>query len=223
MLITSYSLTLQNAYRVDQSVRDSVGCLMAMPFVPPEELIEVFDSIYDALELVVLDHLQQVKSLYDYFDRVYLRGGGARCRQSRRGRRRLNVAQPRFSSRIWNVYNSVINRTSRTTNVVESWHNSFQLLLNTHHSNLWKFLEHVKVQQRVNEQLITQLQGGHTKIKHPVKSIQLKNEIQIENMVANYEQYKNLGNIPTYLRGISYKLKRDDVREDEEPLSDEED
>lgn len=82
-----------------------------------------------------------------------------------------------------------------------------------YHSSFWKFLEHLKKDQRDNEVMMLQLAGGHTKIKHPVRRIYKVNQVRIEVIVVNYAEYKENVYIPRCLRSISYRLRRNYVPE----------
>ena len=81
-------------------------------------------------------------------------------------------------------------------------------MINCHHSSIWKFLEFIKKDQRDNEIIIQQLLGGHTRVKHPIKREYIESQEQIENIVSQYEEYKRTHEIDTYLRAISYRIKR---------------
>lgn len=89
------------------------------------------------------------------------------------------------------------------------------------HGTIWRFLEALRDDHHDNEILITQLLSGHVKIRHPTRKIYKTNNDFIEIMVANYDQYKSQGKIDTYLKNISYRLKKHpvqgmDVEEEEE-------
>ena len=48
---------------------------------------------------------------------------------------------------------------------------------------------------------------GHMAIRHLIKKSYVINSRQIEEMVRNYNAYRENGDIDRYLRGISYRLK----------------
>lgn len=78
----------------------------------------------------------------------------------------VSISPDTVNISLCNVYEAVINTENRTTNVGRELAPS----VSTNHSNIWKFFEHIKVQQNANEQLIIQLRGGHSKVKHPITS-----------------------------------------------------
>lgn len=56
------------------SVKNLVNSLMSLPFVPPDDVEMVFDLLYDSITSTTGQYAQQVIKLWDYVDRVYLRG-----------------------------------------------------------------------------------------------------------------------------------------------------
>lgn len=174
--------------------------MIALPFIPEGDVIEVFLQLHSNLP-------QEVLPLWRYIDATYVRGTLAR------GRRRPSA--PKFPPSTWSVYSSVLDKFYRTNNNVEGWHLKFSIMIRTAHSNIWKFLEYIKKDENDNRILILQLAGGHTRIRYPIKKSYAKNEEHIENIVRNYNQYKADDNLPQYLRAISYRLKRPAITEEE--------
>lgn len=187
-------LGLKAAYNneADRTIRDEIRQLMALPFVPVEHVQDVFDSLVETLS-------EPVEDLVLYIERTYITGVPAR------GRRR--AVQPRFPPQTWNVYNLVLNGFQRTTNAVEGWHSKFQKAIVTHHANIWKFIEYLQKDQHDNNLLINQLLGGHVGVRHPIKKSYMLNMRHVEQIVRNYNDYKDRGEIDRYLRAISYRLK----------------
>ena len=181
---------LKARYTHEDDVRASVQYLLALPFVPLEDLVETMDLV---LESIVED--DNVIALADYVDNVWVRGRPARGRRPQ--------AAPRFGPSLWNVYELVMNQQQRTTNAVEGWHS--------------RFLDHIKKDQKETEAMIIQLLSGHTRIRYPVKGKYTKNQEQVARIVARYQIYKNENDILTYLKAISYKLKLYAETEDSEP------
>ena len=62
----------------------------------------------------------------------------------------------------------------RTINSVEGWHSKFQRMLVTHHASIWKFIEHMRKDQRDNKILITQVMAGHQRVRHSIKNLSNK-------------------------------------------------
>ena len=155
---------------------------------------------------------KKIIELAEYVEHTYVRGRPAR------GRRRETL--PRYAPAIWNVYDLVLNQQQRSTNAVEGWHSRFQRIIVTHHSGIWKFIEHIQKDENENETLMIQLNAGHTRIRYPIKGKYLRNQRQIEIIVGNYNTYKTEGNVLEYLKAISYKIKLY-AEDDENEIDDE--
>ena len=90
---------LRQQFDQDEEIRKCVQQLIALPFVPTADVIDVFDQLSaDAPEGRAID------SLFDYVERTFIRG--------RRGPARYGVE-------VWNVYELVVEKLQRTNNVVE--------------------------------------------------------------------------------------------------------
>ena len=160
---------------------------MALPFLPIEDLQSTFDELYDQVT-------EEIVGLWEYIDQTHLRGRTAR------GKRRALPA--RLPPEILNVYRSVLSGLNRTNNVVEFWNGKFQRLIMVQHTSIWRFIEHVQIDQRDNTILIRQLLGGHSKIKHPVQQIYKDDQALIEQIVGRYSSYKEQGRVDVYLKAI---------------------
>lgn len=167
--------------------------LLALPFLPLVDLVEVFLGLRGVIR-------RELEELWKYIDQTYVRGVAAR------GRRR--AVPPLLPPALWNVYDATRSGYHRTNNYVEAWHSTFNKYLNTYHSNLWKFLEKLKKQQHENTQQFVQIRFGHRNIRHPVNRTYLNQQRIVENIVATYADYKANDDLLTYLRAISYRLKR---------------
>lgn len=186
------NLGLKVRFTEDVVIRNDIQRLMGLPFIPLDNIEEVFDYLLE------ISH-DDVQDLMTYFETTYLRGRPAR------GRRR--AVPPRFPPQLWNVYERVLNRADRTNNFVEGWHSKFQKMIVTHHATIWKFLDTIKKDQRDNEILLLQLAGGHRQIKYPIRKSYIMNQRQIESIVDQYQEYAQNNNIDLYLRSISYRMK----------------
>jgi len=98
-------------YVDDREVRQQIQHVLGLPFLPLDDVIDVFNDMEDDLSDAVLE-------VYEYFEKTYLVGTPGR------GRRR--AVPPRYPPAIWNVYEAVIHDDHRTNNMVESFHNTFQ-------------------------------------------------------------------------------------------------
>lgn len=174
--------------------RRQIQQFFGLPFLPLEDLEEVFDSLVEEIED------ENILDLATYIEQTYIRGFPARGRRAAR--------PPLYPPPYWNVYPSVLNRMHRTTNVVEGFHSLFQRIISAHHVNIWRFIDQIKKNQHDVEQLIIQIRGGHTQIRHPVSRRYITNQIRVETIVENYATYKEDQTVDVYLRAIGNRLKK---------------
>lgn len=189
-------------YRQNEGVRDAVNCIFALPFVPVADVVSVFNDLRDDPNLPA-----EVEPLYTYFESTYVTGTLAR------GRRR--ATPPRYALMMWNHYLSTLEGFGRSNNHSEAWNAKFTKMIVTNHSNIWKFIEYIKKDQRDNEQIMIQLATGHTNVRHPVRRSYVQNQNFITTVVRQYDTYRTEGNVNTYLKSIAYRLKRPNVEEED--------
>lgn len=181
----------------DSTIRDIIQKLLALPFVPEQDILDVFDTIVAEVPEDLEDD-QPLMDVINYVERTYVRGRPARGRRP--------AVNARFPPKIWTVYELTVNRQQRSTNAVEGFHSKFLGMIQSYHSGIWKFVEHLQRDQNENEICIIQLEAGHTRVRYPIKPKYKKNQDQIEIIVGNYETFKEENNIMNYLKNISYKI-----------------
>ncbi|XP_068237065.1 uncharacterized protein [Palaemon carinicauda] len=103
-------LGLNDLYCGSEEVRKYTKMLVALAFVPPNEIVNVFELLQD----VVPDELDD---LVLYFEDTWI---GRPCR---RGRRRNAM----FPPSVWSVYERVLSELPRTNNSLEGWHRAIQM------------------------------------------------------------------------------------------------
>lgn len=175
----------------EPTVRHDLLELMALPFIPLEDVVDTFDELVEEIHEDVIDFAE-------YIERTYIRGTRAR------GRRR--AVPPRFPPVVWNSYNLVMDDRQRTNNAVEGFHSKMNRVVGTFHANIWKFLEKLKDIQEETERNIVQRRGGHN-ISAPVNKTYTANQERVKRIVENYAEYKATGQVKKYLRAVAYHLK----------------
>jgi hypothetical protein len=116
--------------------------LIALSFVPPEDVGSAFDELNDSRP----DNLQNV---YDYWEDNYV----GLLRRNRR-------ANPLFPITMWNMRGSVANGLPRTNNSVEGWYNAFHSSVACHHPTIYTLVHHFRREQDLTEQTISRIQSG---------------------------------------------------------------
>ena len=88
--------------------------MQAIAFVPESDVIDAFLLLNE----FVMKKCPDYASILKYFEKTYI----GNLKEKSRTIRKL----PRFSHSSWNVHNRVLLHLPRTTNSVESWHNSIK-------------------------------------------------------------------------------------------------
>ena len=82
-----------------------------------------------------------------------------------------------------------------------------ELIIQSNHATIWKFMEFIRKDEQNNEILITQLFGGHGRIRHPIKKIYQINISRIEELVPSYSEFRQKGEMYVYFHSIGRLLK----------------
>lgn len=197
----SVSLGLKTRYNESSDVKRSINIILALPFLPLADIIEAFVDLQDVID-------DEVRPLWRYVDETYVRG--------RRAWGRRRAVAPLFPPSVWNVYQACLDGDQRTNNFVESWHARFAKHVATYHPNIWKFLDKLRKEIKEHDQQMTQIVGGHRRVRRPIPDSNAQHNTAIEAIVGSYEDYRRRNDIETYLRAISYRLKRPKVIEADE-------
>jgi len=160
-----------------------VRMLAALAFVPENDVITSFETLID------VDYPDRAEPILDYFEDNFI------GRKDRRGVRK----SPAFPVALWNISQRVVNTLPRTNNSVEGWHNGFQRTLMCSHPSLWKLIEHLQKEERLQKFSITQLLAGQT---CPTKKVYRISNDRITAIVNDYHNRTILD----YLRSIAYNL-----------------
>ena len=117
---------LVNNYRDDENVRMFGKMLLALSFVPPDDVAECSDELND-------NRPDELAPVYDYWEDNYI----GRLRRHRR-------SAPTFPIALWNMRSRVTDGLTRTNDSVEGWHHAFQSSVACHHPNIYKLIEHIQ-------------------------------------------------------------------------------
>ena len=109
---------------------------------------------------------------------------------------------------MWNMYNRTLQKKSRTTNSVESWHRRLNTLIKKH-PRFEDFVEALKKEWVFIETNIQLVKSGQL---HKVKKTMSKHEIEREEMIYNVVCNCGRGyrNAIEYLKAIADAMKKVD-------------
>jgi hypothetical protein len=176
---------LQQQYRdpLDRTVKRFTHMLLALAFVPAADVPDAFAELRRECP-------PELHTVFDSFSRYYISGTPARGR--RRGRR------PTYRPALWNQYQTAIEKSHRTNNVSEGWHNRFRLVVGKHHPDLYTAITEIQKEQGYMEICITELAMGKKVKTSPTKKwIELQD--RLESIAAQYASKP----IMEYLRAIA--------------------
>ncbi|CAF1394457.1 unnamed protein product [Rotaria sp. Silwood1] len=136
---------LTTKYNEDEYFRLNVKKLIALAFVPLDQVITGFALICDQFN-------DDADDLLDYFEKTWI------GEKRRRGAGRKN---PQFDHKLWNVYDRVVATIPRSNNSVEDWHNAFANRVALNHPNIVKLAEKIRREQSKFEVDMAKILQGH--------------------------------------------------------------
>ena len=123
-----------------------------------------------------------------YFETTYI---GVPNRNNR-GRK-----QPLFPIALWNCHDRLLNGDPRTTNSVEAWHRAFHNTVGADHPAVYTFFDKLRDEQKHQEVIVDQLQGGM-----PAPQQRKKVKQYSDRLIAIAEQY-DPSDLLGYLKNIA--------------------
>ncbi|CAF3834472.1 unnamed protein product [Rotaria sordida] len=178
--------SLSKKYQEDDTFRTNVKKLIALAFLPLNDIINGFDLI--AAEF---DDDDDTENLLNYFEKTWV---------GEKKRRGVGRKKPLFDHKLWNIYDRVIANLPRSNNAVEGWHHAFANRVAISHPTVAKLTEKIRLEQSKFEIDITQLLQGHQ--PKPKKACYRKIDERISRLVLGYDQLQ----IDQYLKNISSNI-----------------
>lgn len=157
----------------DRSIKIYTHMLLALAYVPEPEVVRVYEDLLE-------DAPAEIKPVYHYFDRTYVRGVPAR------GRRRAVL--PRYAPTTWNQYDAVLANSHKTNNVSEGWHNRFRVMMGKHHPDLYSALAELKKEQGNTESCLAELSLGR-RVKNSPGRKWLNLQDRIYTIVLDFDDH----------------------------------
>ena len=187
------SLGLTSEYRNSESFRTNVRMLVALAFVEPEKVVDIFNKISEGFDNT---------EILTYFENTYIQGKVIRaCRQGK-----IVRASALFPVHMWTCWNRIEQCKDRTNNVQESFHNGLSVAAGKSHIGYNEMLslllkEHHKADHNIKAHIIDGIP--------PPKRNRKQND---RNSAIDrlYIQYKDhYMNVNDYLYGIQSNIKVD--------------
>ena len=175
----------RNRYVEDEEFRMRCKGLLALAFLPADEVVEAFEELEEGMP-------DELENLVLYFEDTYI------GRPRRRGR-----ANPLFPIPLWNMHERVLDGLARTNNAVEGWHRAFQGSLQSSHPTLWRYIEAIRKEMAFQDGRYAQVIGGNNPDRRRWEYE--ARDRRINRLVEGYLQQTTTRQ--QFLRGISHNVE----------------
>ena len=183
---------LKKEYESNPEFNMLVKSLLALTFVPENDVLERFQELVDKFDDLVEIHpeLERVNELYSYVELYYIRG---RERPQGRGR-----APAKYPIALWNHYADALNDVPRTANAVEGYHNGLNSLFLASHPTLWKLLAGLELDMALHLKTLADAQV----VNNPAP--RQKYVLLNQRLAAKVGTYEGSVDKLAYLRGVAH-------------------
>ena len=142
------SAGLQDRYKEDPEFALHLRILVALAFVPENNVIQFFKQLCGNVQQVYSDDYEEI---LNYFENHYI----SRFRRNAPGRPLL------FSLYIWDMFHQTQHELPRRNNSIEGWHTVFQANVSVCHTTTYRFFDILKREESMASVSILQALRGH--------------------------------------------------------------
>ena len=103
-------------------------------------------------------------------------------------------------------YKAALNKTARSNNVSEAWHNRFNVLVGNSHPDLYSAILELQREQAYTEVCVQELALGK-RVKSMSKKKWVDLQERIQGLASSYLTYKNSNTVSEYLKTIAHNIK----------------
>ena len=158
---------LAGRYRDEPDFALRTKSLLALAYVPPAEVIRVYDS------LIADPAYRDLNAICDYMEDNFI----GRERRGARG-------HPRFAIELWNQHSRVLANLPRSNNNIEGWHNAFNNVVGIAHPTTTKLAGKLHQEQHSTQLFRRQLELGVPAGKK--KKMYIRINQSLHTMVTDY-------------------------------------
>jgi len=180
-------LTEEYRREANEELRADFHSLIALAFVPEEDVIEAFESLAASAS-------EELQPVLDHVEDNYVRG-------RRRGRGRT---APAFPPSIWSCYDRALEGLPRSTNTAEAWHRRLNSLVGKHHPSLFTLIHHLQEEVAQIDVTIDRAEGGESPPAKKAKHLRI--DERIPKIVERYQEYKDDDDVLGYLRALGHNV-----------------
>lgn len=175
---------LQREYHSNATINLHVRMLVALAFVPPNDVVKIFEELEEYVD-------PSLEPILEYLEDNYI---GRRHRSGRKS--------PRFPIAWWNVYERTLNEQPRTNNSAEAGHRRFSSELALSHPSIWHFIDTLRKTQKTRDIEYDHIEGGAAPNAKKPKYVRL--DARVRTIVLDYSNRRPIN----YLRAISHNICR---------------
>ncbi|KFM58704.1 hypothetical protein X975_17494, partial [Stegodyphus mimosarum] len=137
---------LRIPYETDVNIKLKLKSLAALAFVPISDVRVIFDQLS-----TTFPDEESYNEVLTYFFTTYIEGAAGR--------------EPQFPMRLWNHYEAALERSPKTTNCCEGFHNSLNSLFHCSHPSIWFLFDGLQRDLACQRLLLSNAQAGRLEIK----------------------------------------------------------
>lgn len=163
------SVGLKTKYETNVETKLKLKSLVALTFVPVNDVRNVFNQL-----IATFPNEDNYNEILNYFFSTYIEGAAGR--------------NPLFPISIWNHYDAAIEKSSKTTNCCEGFHNALNSIFNCSHPSVWFLFDGLQRDLACHRLTLSNKQAGHIEVKKR-KYVILHN--LVAEAVCEYEQVED--------------------------------
>jgi hypothetical protein len=191
-------LKLVSDFKGVPQVRRTVRRVAALPFLPTDKIIQVFDLIKEQAP-----QDDSIKRFINYSRNTWVKEGSL------------------FNKDIWNHHG---NFSSRTTNHLEGWHNKLNKSFGRAKPTIFAFISVIKNLQKCYEVVVKQMQKGKKCVRQNNKYVKLNDSLKaltLEYFSGAIDELKFIDDAGYLLHLQSHKYSSEDIYDGETEIEDE--
>lgn len=161
------SLGYASRYGTDEDFNLKLRHLLALAFLPSNEIPDAFDLLKSLL-------IPDASELLDWFEQNYVYGRIKRTARNKTQTRTILLFPPIF----WSVHDSIAKGIPRTQNLLEAWHRRWENLIGASHVGVYRIIQHMQEEQHQVDAQVERALRGEMQVKGK-KLAQERREVRI--------------------------------------------
>jgi hypothetical protein len=171
---------LKIEFETDINIKLKLKSLAALTFVPVHDVRSVFDEL-----VATFPGEDSYNEVLTYFFSTYIEGVAGR--------------DPQFPISIWNHHEAALERSPKTTNCCEGFHNALNSLFHCSHPSVWFLFDGLQTDLACHRLTLANAQAGRLEVKkrrddalHDLVATSVKEYQQVEDKLKYLRRLANL-------------------------------